>query len=47
MLVKQYLIDAPNMTDGGGMLSSSPTSNIQYPTELDGLTASDRLHLTQ
>ena len=44
---EQYLIDVPNMFDSGGMLSGSQTSDIQYPTESDGPTASDRLHITQ
>ena len=47
MLAEQYLIDTPNVSDGGEMLSGSPTSDIHYPIELDEPTALDRLHITQ
>ena len=44
---EQYSIDVPNVSNGGEILSSSPTSDIHYPIELDEPTASDRLHITQ
>jgi hypothetical protein len=47
MLAKQYLIDIANVSNGSKMLSSSSTSDVQYLTELNELTASDRLYITQ